>query len=168
MKKILIIILIAISLVPSLSIQNVYAADEDDAPHASFMDVDKYDFCGGKTIDKALIKNIPSIIPKITSGIYNAVMVIVPLILVVMGSIDLLRGAASQNEDEIKKGKTNFIKRLITGIITFLVVIAVKFVVSAASGQFNNSWRIVNCIDCFVNDECSKMSDSSNVNSTQS
>ena len=158
MKKFIYILLFALVFIPALTTVNVYAEKtEERKPNASFMTVDNYVSCGSDDTSKALIKNIPSIVPNITSGIYNAVMVIVPLILVVMGSIDLIRGAASQNEDEIKKSKTNFMKRLVVGILTFLIVIIVKFVVSAAAGRFSNSWRIVRCIDCFVNNDCVKM-----------
>lgn len=154
MKKLLLIFAFLLALSPVFMINNVYATDDDDERNADFMYSDYYKYCGGDDSEKALIKNIPSIVPTITSGIYNAVLVIVPLILVIMGSIDLFRASISQNEDEIRKGKINFMKRLIIGIITFLIVLLTKFFVSAMS---KDQARIINCVDCFINNTCEYM-----------
>lgn len=161
MKKYL-VIFILFMILPFLSLgNNVYADDlnydSNYHNHGDFLDFeDAYRYCGGDSKEKALIKNVPKIIPQITSAAYDTVLVIVPLILVVMGSIDLFRGSISQNEDEIKKGKTNFMKRLATGVLTFLIVLLVKFFVSAMS---KDQTRIISCINCFVNNECSISND---------
>ena len=127
----------------------VYA--EDDKPETEFMNVDGRVSCGGT---RPIVKNIPNIIPKITSSLYNAMMVIIPTAMIIMGLVDLIRGIMSQNEDEIKKGRSNFIKRLITGVITFLVVLLVKFFVGAFSNNQSERVGIVGCIDCFVSNQC--------------
>lgn len=159
MKKYFLIIIMLFVLSPFLLFDNVYASNsnvnyDEDERNAGFLDTDSYKYCGGESNDKALIKNIPTLVPQITSAAYNTVLVIVPLILVIMGSVDLYKGAVSQNEDEIKKGKTNFMKRLVTGILTFLIVLLVKFFVSVMS---KDQSRIVSCIDCFINNKCEYM-----------
>jgi len=63
--------------------------------------------CGNGMIDK-----IPSMIPKVISVIYNVIQVAVPVILVIMGSLDLMKGITAQKEDEMKKGQQMFIKDL--------------------------------------------------------
>ena len=118
--KIFVIVFIALF---GFKINEVYAAD---GPNADYM-VSNYVSCGAKNPTDsgkgALMRNIPSIIPSITSTIYNALMVIIPTIMIVLGIADMVRALASQSEDEIKKGRTNFIKRLIVGILTFLIVL---------------------------------------------
>ncbi len=144
--KLLLIILTVISTI--FCFNSSVAAQ--DTPNASYMKTGSYVSCGTPT---PLIKKIPSIIPKISKSIYNIVMVIVPLLLVFFGMIDLVKGVMSQKEDEIKKGRDNFVKRLIIGLVLFLIVMLTKMFVGIFSSS--DSSRIVECIDCFISNECS-------------
>lgn len=100
------------------------------------------------------ITDIPMKIPELTSMIFNIVQVAVPVILVIMGSIDLFKGITSGKEDEMKKGRQMFIKRLIVGVVIFFIVIIVKFVISVVAEAGLNGTAIVDCIDCFVSNNC--------------
>ncbi len=168
------IIVFIICLIVCLFTNDVYAASNSNSnsnatsnssnssttsnkkPNADFMVVDHYVSCGGSG-SSALIKNIPSILPKITSSIYNTVMVVVPVALILLGIVDLVKGIMSQKEDEIKKGRDSLIKRLITGVIVFLIVMLVKLFVNIINGG-NDSSKLIGCIDCFVSNDCDKMS----------
>lgn len=168
------IIVFIICLIVCLFTNDVYAASNSNSnsnatsnssnssttsnkkPNADFMIVDNYVSCGGSG-SSALVKNIPSILPKITSSIYNTVMVVVPVALILLGIVDLVKGIMSQKEDEIKKGRDSLIKRLITGVIVFLIVMLVKLFVNIINGG-NDSSKIIGCIDCFVSNDCDKMS----------
>ena len=111
-------------------------------------------YCGSPKVSCGNITGIPKKIPELTNFFVIIVQVIVPVILVIMGSIDLIKGLTSQKEDEIKKGQQIFIKRLIIGGIIFFVIVIAKFLVSLiAEGSSNN---IANCIDCFFSnvDSC--------------
>lgn len=131
--------------------QSVDDSSESDKPNAEFMVSGSYVSCGSST--SPLIKNIPSIIPRISSSLYNTVMVIVPVIMILMGMLDLIKGILSQKEDEIRKGRSSLVKRLIMGFVTFLVVMIVKLFVSAVA-MTTDSNKIVDCIDCFVSNTC--------------
>ncbi|MBR6690843.1 MAG: hypothetical protein IKL65_05875 [Bacilli bacterium] len=98
------------------------------------------------------VTNIPKQIPKLTSLIVNVIQIAVPIILVIMGSIDLFKGITAGKEDEMKKGQKIFVKRLVLGAIIFFVVIVVKFLISIVADT--NVSNIVDCIDCFVSNEC--------------
>lgn len=130
-------------------------SDDDEDQNADFMVVTKYKKCGGS--GNELITNIPSIVPRITSSFYNAIMVLVPVILIIMGTIDLVKGIMSQKEDEMKKGRETFVKRLVGSVIIFLIVLIVKFFVGAVARDNGNRMRIVDCIDCFVSNSCDTM-----------
>lgn len=93
-------------------------------------------------------------IPEITSWIVTVIQIIVPVILVIMGMIDFVKSIASQKDDEIKRGRQVFIKRLISGVIIFFIVVFVKLLVSFVSGDDSENNNIVDCIDCFINNEC--------------
>lgn len=92
-------------------------------------------------------------IPKAVSTIVNVIKVVVPILLVVFGMIDLMKGVTSQKEDEIKKGQQLFIKRLISGAIVFFVFVIVQLLVSFAAGSGQNT-NIMDCADCFINFDC--------------
>ena len=107
--------------------------------------------CGGNLIEK-----IPSALPKVVSLIYNILQAAVPILLVVMGSIDLTKGISAGKEEDMKKGRQLFIKRLIAGVLVFLVFIVVKFFISLVADDKdsdNKAVRIMQCTECFINND---------------
>ena len=99
------------------------------------------------------VTGIPAKIPQLTSLVITIIEIAVPIILVITGSIDLLKGVAAQKEDEIKKGQQLLIKRLITGVIIFFFVMIVKFIISAVADT-NDTNNITSCMDCFLSNKC--------------
>ena len=128
----------------------------DSCEFASCTEVDDK-FCGySGGISKVSCGNltgIPEKIPELTSFAFTLVQIAVPIILILLGSIDLMKGLTAQKEDEIKKGQKVLVKRIITGVIIFFVVVVVKFLVSIVADS-TNSIDIVDCIDCFLSDNC--------------
>ena len=113
-KKILFIILLLIVFVPVFSVS------------AATSKVD----CGN-------ITDIPKKIPELTSYAMRLVQIAVPIIFVIVGSLDLFKGLTSQKEDEIKKGQQAFVKRLIIAILIFFIVVIVKLVISVVELAVN-------------------------------
>ncbi len=107
------------------------------------------------------VKNIPVAIPRIVSIVYTIIQIVVPILLVVFGSIDLVKGVMAQKEDEIKKGQHTFIKRIIAAAIVFFVFAVVKFVVSIAADS-TDSPTMMDCIECFIKNKCDSV-DENNV-----
>lgn len=70
----------------------------------------------------------------------------VPVILVFLGMLDLAKGVISSKEEEIKKGQQTFIKRLIAGILVFLVVTIVQLVMGLISKDDSSIWNCANQI----------------------
>ena len=94
--------------------------------------------------------------PELTSWIVTSVQVLVPVVLVIFGIIDFVKAISSQKEDEIKKGQQLFIKRAITAVIIFFMVVIVKLLVSAVSSGKPESGNVFDCIECFINNKCNK------------
>ena len=86
---------------------------------------------------------IPNIIHTVIVGIKIAV----PILLVIFGMLDIGKSIIAQKEDEIKKGRQIFIKRLITGALIFLVISIVQILVSFVASDEG----IMNCASCFLN-----------------
>ncbi len=103
-----------------------------------------------------LIKSIPAAIPKTTSLVYKISRIIIPIVLVIFGMLDLMKGITSQKEDEIKKGQQTFVKRLIAAALVFFVFSIVKFLVSmvADNGGSRGVDHIIQCMDCFIDKKC--------------
>ena len=127
-KKILFITLLLFVFVPVFAVS---AADKVD--------------CGNVT-------NIPAKIPELTSYAMTIIQIAVPIIFVIVGSLDLFKGLTSQKEDEIKKGQQAFVKRLIIAVLIFFIVVIVKLVISVVAEGSNAD--IVECMDCFLSDNC--------------
>ena len=85
---------------------------------------------------------------QITKYVILILQIAAPIILVIMGMVDLVKGITSQKEDEIKKGQQIFIKRLIAGLILFFVFAITKFVISIAASSSDSN--IMNCASCFI------------------
>ena len=107
------------------------------------------------------VTGIPAKIPELTSFGMTIIQVAVPVILVVLGTIDLLKGITSSKEEEIKKGQQTFIKRLILAAIIFFVVVIFKFLISAVADS--SKADIVECIDCFVSNNCKESNIETNI-----
>ena len=99
-----------------------------------------------------LISGIPTALPKVISLAYTIIQIAVPVILVVLGTLDLFKGITASKEEDLKKGQKMFIKRLISAVLVFFVFVAVKFIVSFVAD--GNSSRIMNCAECFIKNQC--------------
>lgn len=63
-------------------------------------------------------------------GVVTLIQIGVPIILIIMGMMDMGKAVASQKEDEIKKSQSLLIKRIIYAVVVFLIIAIVKFVLS--------------------------------------
>ena len=98
------------------------------------------------------VTDIPRKIPELTSMAITMIQIAVPVILVVMGSMDLFKGVTAQKEDEIKKGQQLFLKRLIDAGIVFFAFVITKVLISAVAD--GTGADILECTECFVENDC--------------
>lgn len=80
--------------------------------------------------------------------VFLVIQIVVPILLVILGMIDLMKAVIAGKEDEIKKNQMTFVKRLIAAAIVFFVFVIVKLLVSFVA---DNSENILDCVDCFIN-----------------
>lgn len=97
-------------------------------------------------------------IPNIVSTIITVIKIVVPVLLVIMGMLDLMKGLTAQKDDEIKKGQNLFIKRLISGALVFLVFTIVQLLVSFVADDDDKA-NIATCSKCFINGDCTYKKD---------
>lgn len=92
------------------------------------------------------IQELPYKVLQLSNTIINIMQIAVPVILVLMGTVDLVKAISSQKDDDIKKAQGVFIKRLIMGALVYFVVVIVKLLISII-GNNNGIWG---CVECFV------------------
>lgn len=96
--------------------------------------------------------DIVAIDAKIPNAIHIIILVlqiIIPVLLVLFGTIDFLRAVTAGKDDEIKKGQKTFISRLIAAVIVFFIIAFVKLIINFAAGD--EAADIIKCADCFLN-----------------
>lgn len=102
--------------------------------------------CGGRDI----VMN--SLIPELTSTLFNLIKFGVPVLLIFFGMLDLGKAVMAQKEDEIKKGQQTFVKRLIAAVLVFLVFFIVQLVFNLVTTEEDAS--LWNCVDCIISNNC--------------
>jgi len=70
----------------------------------------------------------------------------VPIIIVILGTIDLSKAMMSGKVEEIKKHQTMLIKRIIIGVVIFFIPVIVYFVIGLAGGDNVRDNRCFSCV----------------------
>ena len=97
--------------------------------------------CGGKTI--------PSGITDISRAVVALFKVIIPIILIVIGSFDFTKAVLAFNEKDMKVKQKQFFRRIVAATLSFFVVTLVEFVVQIVA----NTSDYTKCIACAVSDK---------------
>lgn len=83
------------------------------------------------------------------NNVMNIIRITVPILLIIFGIVDFFKATFDNNEDEMKKDRERFIKRIIAAIIVFLVPIFVNLVLDVA----NTVWSDINSDTCITTTE---------------
>ncbi len=78
--------------------------------------------------------------------VMNVICIAVPIVMIVLGSIDLFKAVTSSKEEEIKKKQQTLIKRVIAGVLVFLVPTIVSLLMNLLGT--GNNWA-----ECWNNAE---------------
>lgn len=98
--------------------------------------------CGdGSAAGDGLLKLI-----KLVKIIIGVIQMVVPIAIILLGSIDLAKASMAGDEKKISENQQKFIKRIIAAIIVFLVVVIVKFAMGlvgqvADEGSWLECWN---------------------------
>lgn len=114
------------------TVKTIEPLDEDDIKYS----------CGN-----GMLTGIPSRIPKFGRFLYNFLQFLVPIALVLLGTIDLVKSLSGGKEDDIKKNQMVFVKRLIGAVLIFFSFAIIKLILSIVS---ENSAPIIQCTDCIL------------------
>lgn len=93
-------------------------------------------YCNGLLGDG---QGIPEIVGNLIHYVYLGIKIVVPILLVLFAMIDLGKAITAKKEEDIKKYQGSCVKRVITGIIVFLVLVIVEFLLGFVEPETGSS-----------------------------
>lgn len=108
----------------------------------------KYIQCGSSAL--------PAPIPGMTRAIVLLLQIVLPIVIIIMGSIDFMKAVGSSDPEKIKNGQKQFIKRITAAVIFFLVITIVRMAVRMISDVTGEDKTIAQCVSCLIDskEEC--------------
>ena len=97
--------------------------------------------------------DIPVIIPRLISFAVNALKIVTPVVLIIVGMIQMIKAVASSKEDEIKKAQSGLVKKIIIAIMIFFVIAIVQFAINKVADSSEKA-SLSKCLKCFLNNDC--------------
>lgn len=97
------------------------------------------------------LTRIPKGVPKFTNLLYKLVKVIVPIILVVMGTSDFLRAVSANDEKSMDETPKRFARRIGAAVLIYFVMTMVQLVIKVI--DTDNKSSVLSCAKCFVSSE---------------
>lgn len=91
---------------------------------------------------------------KFIGTLLNIIKIAVPILLIVMGSIDFMKAVMAGKDDEIKKSQGTFVKRAIAAVIVFFVPTIVGILLSLINETKSS------CLTCVLNTSTCNVSSS--------
>lgn len=88
--------------------------------------------------------------------VITACKIIVPIILVVMGTIDMARAVIAQDDGALKKQAMTFAKRCIAGVLVFFVPSITLAIFNLVEGFSETKSKYEKCVTCILDsgDDC--------------
>lgn len=85
---------------------------------------------------------------KMVGYLVNAIKILVPVIIIVLGSMDLGKAVVAQSEDDIKKSTKLLFTRIAAGIIIFFIPTVVNVIFKMLSGYVSSVSTSSACVEC--------------------
>ena len=84
-------------------------------------------------------RGIPQTIGDLIHYLYLGIKIVVPILLVIFAMLDLCRAITAKKEEDIKKYQGSCVKRIITGLLVFIVIVVVEFVLGFVEPETGTS-----------------------------
>ncbi|MBE6153574.1 MAG: hypothetical protein E7166_05060 [Firmicutes bacterium] len=93
------------------------------------------------------------VIMGVVKSVLTIIQIAVPILLIIMGSLDLMKAVMAGKEDEIKKAQGTFVKRAIAAVIVFFIPLIVSLVIGLLPAGKTNHGVELNYKACWDADE---------------
>jgi len=115
--------------------------------------------CGG-------VIELPNVVSNLVHLAYMAIRIGIPIILLIVGMVDLGKAVVAQKEDEIKKAQGLLIKKVIAAVIVFLLFTLIRYAIGLVTPKDDaatkNMW---NCIEELLDGKDGTTETTNNTNS---
>ncbi len=93
---------------------------------------------------------LPAMLPYLVNLAVTIIKIGVPVLLIILGMIDMGKAVIAQKEDEIKKAQGMFVKRLVAAALVFFIFVITELVVGIVASDTDKT-NITNYLDLFIN-----------------
>ena len=87
----------------------------------------------------------------VVKSVLTIIQIAVPILLIIMGSMDLMQAVMAGKEDEIKNAQGTFVKRAIAAVIVFFIPLIVSLVMGLITIDTTANGDPVSYKDCWDN-----------------
>ena len=95
---------------------------------------------------------IPAEVARLTTLIYNAIKVVVPLALIITGMFTMAKAITQKSEDEIKKSQQLLVKRAVAAAIVFVLFSLITWMLTILSSTgTSDSQSVIDCMNALFN-----------------
>lgn len=109
--------------------------------------------CGDPSEADENAYDLPVIVPRLVSYFIIILKTVTPIVLIIMGMIQIIKAIASSNDDEMNKAKSSLIKKLISAVLIFFSISIVQFVIDQVADDSEDG-SVSSCMSCFINNDC--------------
>ena len=102
-------------------------------------------------VDEAGNPNYSLLVFQVIGYIIMIIKILVPIILIVLGSIDLGKASLSGDDKALKEATVIFGKRVLIGLIIFFIPTVLDFFLGLVEGTTDVSSKYQGCTDCILN-----------------
>ena len=104
--------------------------------------------CGG-------LGSVPYVMIRFINRIVNIIKVIVPVILIIMGMIDMAKATTASDEKQMQTSRKMFIKRIIYAVMVLFVVSIVQLLFTILqTSVFQKENNLLGCVSCVIGNDC--------------
>lgn len=102
-------------------------------------------------------KSISALINLLRGGIWPVIQFVIPLIIIILGAVDLGKAVAGGDEKKTKEAQGTFVRRVIYGVAIFFVPLIVSLIFQMVGGEEvtdekgNRIMTFYNCWECYNN-----------------
>ncbi len=105
--------------------------------------LDDFDFCTDPDM---------GVILRIVGIVVFGIKIVVPIILILVGMLDLAKAVSAKKEDDIKNAQNALIKKAIAAVLVFLVATIVSLLMGVVNGRAYK--ECMDCIDHPFSNKC--------------
>ena len=85
----------------------------------------------------------------IIGTVINFIKILVPILLILFGSIDLMKAVMASKDDEIKKAQSTLIKRAIYAVVIFFIPAIANLLIGIVNPNYEEDENY-NCVRCVL------------------